>query len=581
MTDLSEIAKPAAVLQFADYFITALGTDGSSPLFVQNSEYPANAKPAAPVWSLYLNGHGLTDLSIAHLSIPQFKNLLEFLAAKINTKLLYYQSCYAAGTNTVAVYHDEQTKIQKTYPYAIITGALTDMTIASQLLTFKVENNVLKVEARQSYRDFLAQATATDQIDYHRLAATITRDLTDMDFGLSSTPQIKFPGLAWFSVLDEEKVVSIGVTLAKARTAALDIAKFFARTNPAVVAQPGSVAGQAAPTTAAVATKSPAKPLGILLYTAHIPFELIVNSGAIAGRAPDIISMIPGDAAHYLQQLTTQVYPVDQLLNSFLRVEDLLPQKVFVIDHLTGLNVSKWPAAISRAVTGTTPLTLQKVVVHLTPAQKTVYFTHNNAVYMFINQLSPTNKPQRANAAAVTDYQALLRQYDPTAATSVSAVAAAFTAVQTQAETEFAQLLPTDTAIKAAITQTLTTVPNQAVLRLPTLRESACPAEQGLDCWMNSFEALSQLPNAADSDKVLWFQRVEQCTAEQHCTAVYQDLIMHAYKGSMGLFATNLADNSLINFVNGEYNPDYTGDYQADYVNRYQAFAKRYQLELD
>lgn len=73
--------------------------------------------------------------------------------------------------------------------------------------------------------------------------------------GLGSLAQIKIPGVPWFTIIDQEKVIAIGNVLATTRNPKkpLDISKFaYERTGNN-------------------------DPLGILLYIPLVPFEIVVN----------------------------------------------------------------------------------------------------------------------------------------------------------------------------------------------------------------------------------------------------------------------------------------------------------------
>ena len=155
-----------------------------------------------------------------------------------------------------------------------------------QKVFFKIyvlSKNKLKVKISVRYSDFLNKVTTSDIINYRELAAPFVVGFkNEHGLELSHLPQIKFPGLPWFSVIDNDKVVNIGSILAKTRTKPLDIATFFAKKD------------------------KKADPLGILLYAETIPFELIINTIEM----PAIISMIPGDAIHHIKKISSTSIPL-------------------------------------------------------------------------------------------------------------------------------------------------------------------------------------------------------------------------------------------------------------------------------
>src|SRR5207249_2149737 len=81
----------------------------------------------------------------------------------------------------------------------------------------------------------------------------------------TATPQVKYPGLPWFSIIDTDPIVSIGSILAKNRKAPLDIATFFPKKLSSTKDSSGKTQ----------ITKQDREIFGILLYTNEIPFEII------------------------------------------------------------------------------------------------------------------------------------------------------------------------------------------------------------------------------------------------------------------------------------------------------------------
>lgn len=91
------------------------------------------------------------------------------------------------------------------------------------------------------------------------------------------------PGLEWFKVLDESKdIVTIGTVLSKTRDTPLDIEKYF-KTNPKA----------------------------ILLETANVPFEIIINSDKLQG----IVSMLPYDVDINIREISSSTLSINQILD--------------------------------------------------------------------------------------------------------------------------------------------------------------------------------------------------------------------------------------------------------------------------
>src|SRR5579863_779563 len=105
---------------FADYFINSLDI-----IFCNKFEYK-DKKITIPEWCIYINGHGLINHSIAHLSLDGFKKFLQFLDSKIVTKLLVVLSCYALGVNANKIYGEMRLGTQQYYSFPIIAQGIND-----------------------------------------------------------------------------------------------------------------------------------------------------------------------------------------------------------------------------------------------------------------------------------------------------------------------------------------------------------------------------------------------------------------------------------------------------------------------
>lgn len=351
MVTLQDIKRPLETPQYADYFMQALWdeTQNKSHIFVTHNEYAHDKIFKVPQWVIYIGGHGGMKTSVVDLSLEQFKTLLSFLEYKIQTYLLYYSSCYAAGINSELLYKDTRSKIDKTYSFAIITQALTDASIFSATQISLVAR---AIAMSGSFFDFLQYATTSHTINYNTLA-----NLVHPNIQAVAIPQIKLPGLPWFSVIDTEKVASIGTILTKTRTEPLDIETFFAKKGKL------------------------AEPIALLLYANYILFELIINSKTDKGKPPSIISMIPGTTAHRIKKISSSKHSIEDILSSFLDIESLGPNKYFSIWTITGI-CSSW---ISNALTCdiNTNQTIEHVVISLIEKEKEVYFSYNQKHYLF------------------------------------------------------------------------------------------------------------------------------------------------------------------------------------------------------
>lgn len=470
--------------QDADYFIKAL-----PKIFVTNSEYPKQSKNSIPAWAIYLNGHGSINDSLAHLTLEQFRTFLTFLENKIRTKLLLYESCYAAGVNTEIIYKDFEKDIYKTYPFAIITHALTDAPTKGVFIKFYIEHGKLKPKINGGYSHFLNMATSSDVINYRELVAPLLHDFkNEYGLDLSHLPQIKFPGLPWFSVIDSDKVINIGSVLAKTRTQPLDIATFFAMRGKR------------------------ADPLGILLYAENIPFELIINTA----EAPAIISMIPGGALHHINKISSASHTVDKMLNSFLTTWELAPRKIFIINELSG-PFSEDMTKVLQDKQGT----LLNLIIDLTTHENNIYFSYKEKLYHILDELKDTNSATLADAQATKKYNSLLAQY------GLKKVSPNFSAIEAKAQQTFAQKM-TSSQAEEHIKDLLDTMPDNSIIRIPKINGEQCPPED-IICW---WTMLTNLQNYSSlyTHKIIWFDQIENCLDADYCFPNNIDVIIDTTK---------------------------------------------------
>ena len=239
-------------VEFATYFVNSLNF-----IFCEKFDYQSTTIDI-PEWFIFINGHGGLLHSVAHLSFEGFKKLLDFLDSKINTKLLVIRSCYAVGVNANRIYGEMESRTQEYFSFPIIIQALNDVASLSYLPLLDMKafthDKTVKYITNIDFVSFFRKAK--EMGNYSEVIKYITADFVE------NTPQIKLPGIEWFSVIElDKKIVSIGSTLVKARDfkKPLEVVSFFKK-----------------------------EPEVILLYTDYIPFELVINSSAVKY----IISMV-------------------------------------------------------------------------------------------------------------------------------------------------------------------------------------------------------------------------------------------------------------------------------------------------
>lgn len=366
---LEKLNQPIYVnpLDYCNYFINAVWNtqNEESLIFVTNKEYTQYNKKPLP-WSIIMTGHGMVHSYIAGIPIQDFKQFLAFIEKKINMTLLYYESCYAAGLNNAVIYKDSKQALYKTYPFIIITQALTDVVVRTSILEIDIEDGVLKLENLADYTGLFKEMTNKDYVDYYKVGMLLSPEM-DYSFKLiplgylgSLLPQVKLPGVEWFSVIEAEKGVSIGNVMAKHRKRPLHIATYFAKKG------------------------QKANPLAILLYAANIPFELIINTENL----PSIVSMIPGKAEHTIKKISSQTKTVDAILNSFFEIMSYYdPTKSFKIDEITALNSPVMQKTLSiddsiKTITLKNVYILSQLQHSPSPRKYLISFDFNNSKYV-------------------------------------------------------------------------------------------------------------------------------------------------------------------------------------------------------
>lgn len=296
---------------FADYFINSLDAT-----FCTIFDYHNRKEIALPEWIIYIVGHGNINDSITSLSINQFKKLLYFMENKIKVQLLVVASCYVAGTNAKSVYGEIKNGTQQPNSFPIIIQGLNDVATLSNSPTCDMANwnleQKISLRTTKSFGEFFKQAHM--QETHYR---EIIKQLHDRS--IANEPQIKMPGLEWFSVMDiDNKIVSIGAILAKTRDPqkTLDVASFFKK-----------------------------KPKIILLYTDNLPFELKIDLNSLKAIVSMVSSkIVKGNLVriiHRIKKISAEGEPLIDVLKLFRLLVYANDQKWFFIDEISGSDICK------------------------------------------------------------------------------------------------------------------------------------------------------------------------------------------------------------------------------------------------
>ena len=257
--DFRLITRPSADVfsRSARYFVDSLDI-----IFCKKFDY-INKEINIPEWCIFIDGHGDINKSIAHLTLDEFKIFLNFLEKEIITWLLVIFSCYAAGVNAHKIYGELKLGTQQYYSFPIIIQGLNDSATASSSVsinwpTWKY-SKFLHLDRGINFTDFLEKAKKLEGNNYNEVIKPLRSSF------IVNTPQIKLPGIEWFSLMEVDKnVVSIGSILAKTRDSQ----------------KPLNLIKQ--------------KPKAILLYTDNVPFELQIDLDGLHG----IFSMVSSGSMH-------------------------------------------------------------------------------------------------------------------------------------------------------------------------------------------------------------------------------------------------------------------------------------------
>ena len=495
--DLAAIHKPESPNYYIDYLIPSL----KDIILTRKDYHDLNA--VGPNWAFFIDGHGYTDAVITGLSVEDFKHLLEFLE-HVPTAFFMYVSCYAGGKNIELLYKDAMAGIDKTYDFPIVTDALTDAPTYGTHYKIILEQNKLTAKPSFDFNCFVQQVEAGEDINYEAAVRCVTHEKTD----INARPQIRFPGLPWFSILDMNRVASIGSVFAKARTAPLNIATFFAKKG------------------------TTANPEGILLYAYDIPFELIINTtkskkidkktgqpSPEACYVPTFVSMIPKDAVHHIKKISSSCNTIDKILSAFY-IDKLFWHKIFIIDEV---NASFSPTMSNLLSNNSqTSGTLTNVIVDVADEVVMIYFTYDSQEYYAEEYIDETNPPALATDEQKDHYHKLLAEYGPESATqpptSIEVTPELMQQLREDALQTFAAPMDHNQA-EQEIIALLDRMPNNTALHIPAIHGNVCPPEN-YTCWLDFLNHITNY-RPAKTHKVLWFDELQA-----YSYPLYIDLII-------------------------------------------------------
>ncbi len=514
---VNDIKKPIVVFDTADYFVGALGNT-----FVTAKEYSASSNNFIPFWGIYIKGHGSLNHTIVRLKLDDFKGFLNFLETKILTRILTYSSCYAAGVNAEYIYKDTERGVIKTYSFPIITMALLDAITAGPAPMFTVRQGTPVLVRLLNFASFFEKMTQPFLQDYHDLIATIDPSKYLLkNYLIPSTPQIKLPGLPWFSVLDSgNKTVAIGSILAKARTEPLDINSFFKKQG------------------------KKGEPLALLLYTHVVPFELIISTTEM----PKIVSMIPGKTFHQIEKISSSKHSAQDIIKSFdLAIGYTGPDKLFFID-----TISSNSDAYSSIIINTNGKVFKS------------YFYKDGQPYKFpFIKLSLDEMKQFHELILKRDIVLSKPTNEP------------IRELQSRTVEAFENSMAVAEAIEK-IKQTLTSMPNNSAVAIRKISLTGCASELCVSDpimadTLRDYESFNE-------NKIFYVGQIEACVEPHRCAVTYNVIYKVSPEGMKIFFRGGSTGNAALSKTGMEFLPE---DYAPLFAKDLKYFAEHQTLSKD
>ena len=299
---------------------------------------------------IFLTGHGYFDEKIkgqasnpliAQLTLAQYQRFLNFLN-KIGTDILYLESCYSGGLHLLTPYVKElnSTSFAPNNPlnYFIIVNGTTDA------VTYGCYKNSFK-KLFDAINDFFSPNGPTIKNPFRSIVESML--CTD----LSTIASVRFPGsLNYFKAINVDGKIEI-ITQAKVTAESLKTEKGLKQ-----IPEIGKLSAQikekrekGEDTTALAkelemqlkaSAEGKRKDIGsinikdkdaVLLYPMILPIYFVIQST----KMPTIISMIPGNAVHYIKTIVSKEF-IDEFFLSFYDLE-IASTKLFFIKTI-GIN---------------------------------------------------------------------------------------------------------------------------------------------------------------------------------------------------------------------------------------------------
>ncbi len=323
---------------------------------------------------IYLTGHASyypewrsPEKSYAQLTAPQYISFLRHLD-KTGGQFLYISTCWAGGLNLFKMHHEQIkesaknifSKVYVTYP--IVVGALTEAPT--------------KVSFEAKFKQFFGELD--DFFNRRKKILHWVRKPFEKivkafaEKSLWNIPSIRFPGInQFFQAIQVDAQVQL-------------------ITYPILLAHELAFKANKLPTQAFIIKDKKA----ILLYPSMVRVPI-----KIEGTVPYMISMIPGKAHHYIQELDAHNTSLDELVRKMFAEPVILSTKAFFIPKLRCKNF-EGSGILEKGLfefpfgpdSPSQDLELSNVTIYV---EKTHYFNvrrHNLIIYFYVDAIKSYKK---------------------------------------------------------------------------------------------------------------------------------------------------------------------------------------------
>jgi len=156
-------------------------------------------------WDIYLVGHGRSKEVIAGMSLENFGSFIDFLNAKIKTRSLFYDTCYAGGENLETPFLIDSTSQKKELNFTLISSTTFDLPTYG---TSNEKQEDQRIDFRQYFLDINSYFTNNNPP-----LAEAVKKVSDWSRSYKSNrvvleiPAVRFPHIGWFRILDVDTLL--------------------------------------------------------------------------------------------------------------------------------------------------------------------------------------------------------------------------------------------------------------------------------------------------------------------------------------------------------------------------------------